>query len=164
MASPDTTNDLPNRTPDSAKSGTSVASSAPVIDPEELRERTRTPVDLTVDSEPDHERNRRARENLLPYDPVIHQATPQPNVQVDPATWNDLRALPAPPPVTTKGVVVFVCVAAPQMIVMDRDGESVVAQFQNGYLATDDTRVINLLRNHPDPSVKELDTSKMMGS
>lgn len=161
---PDTT-PLPIRTPPSASDAPTPGLKGQVLDPEELFETVRKPhTDLTVDSEPDHERDRLNRQQFIPYDPAIHAVTKKPGVELDPATWDDLRSLPAPPTAALSrgsGLTVFVCIQHPQMIVMD--GERVVGRFVDGYLATDDANVIAVLTRPCQRYIKRLDLGRLAG-
>lgn len=139
----------------------------PVLDPEEKFEMTRQPyADLTVDSEPDHERDRKNRDQFIPYDPALHAVVQAPNVTLDPASWDDLRSLPAPPSAALQrgsGLTVFVCIQHPELIVMDENAQF-VAKFVNGYLATDDDKIIRLLTTRPSRYVKRLDLGHVTGA
>lgn len=168
MSNDETTRDLdpdemPTRTPADADQVFSqlVDTGEKVMDPEEhgdlLADRLRNPVDFTVDSDAERERDAANRDRVLGYDPIIHANQKAPNVQQDAATWDDLRALSAPPPVPTGQHKVYVCIQHPSLIVFAPDGETVLGRFENGYLATDDARLQKVLEHPSQRYVKRLD-------
>lgn len=152
--------ELPERTPKSALEQ-GVLTNEKILSDEEhfdtLSDLRKNPVDLTVDSESDWEKDRLAREKIIGYDPIIHANVKAPNVELDAATWDDLRALPAPPPTPSGNHKVYVCIQHPSMICFAPDGRTVVAQFKDGYFATDDSRVQKVLEHPSQKYIKRLD-------
>lgn len=144
----------PTHTPPSAHTQGSTTGER-LLDTEEVKEFTRQPyADLTVDSEPDH-----LRDSSIDYNHLAALTAP-PSSETLTAEWHELRRLDSPPPLSSigAGAKVFVCVQHPHMVIMD--GEDIVGQFDDGYLVTDDSRLITLLTHPNQRYVKLLDLGR----
>lgn len=146
------TNDLPTHS-DKA-SGDTDSAGTPIVTGEERIEATREPVDLTVDSEPDHARD-------LPKIDTSRYEPAESEIQL--ATWEDVRELPAMPPQSDGDQVVYVSVTHPNQVIFDRNGETILGQFVNGALATDNPKLKAILEDPRQRGIKRLDMGAMKG-